>query len=280
MRLEAFRTELPRAFDGDLAAPHPRDRRFRALLADVPGMATESKLALLSLAAAHLEPGEAYLEVGSFKGLSLIGAMLGNQHAPFYAIENFLEFNLDSGATRDELLGNLDRWVDRERLRLLEGDCFRLLRRERLLKAPVGVYFYDGAHGRLPHYLALGVAEPWLADRALVVVDDASWPMVARATERYLAAHPGYELLFDLAAEREEDPRWWNGLRVYGFRRPPGQAAGRRASPDVAWRMLAYGLAYQPAVRLAWKTLPHHPRLASAVLKVVPMASRRVPGCG
>src|SRR6266508_2618388 len=228
MRLEAFRTELPRAFDGDLAAPHPRDRRFRALLADVPGMATESKLALLSLAAAHLEPGEAYLEVGSFKGLSLIGAMLGNQHAPFYAIENFLEFNLDSGATRDELLGNLDRW----------------------------------------------------ADRALVVVDDASWPMVARATERYLAAHPGYELLFDLAAEREEDPRWWNGLRVYGFRRPPGQAAGRRASPDVSWLMLAYGLAYQPAVRLAWKTLPHHPRLASAVLKVVPMASRRVPGCG
>ena len=280
MRLEAFRTELPRAFDGDLAAPHPRDRRFRALLADVPGMATESKLALLSLAAAHLEPGEAYLEVGSFKGLSLIGAMLGNQHAPFYAIENFLEFNLDSGATRDELLGNLDRWVDRERLRLLEGDCFRLLRRERLLEAPVGVYFYDGAHGRLPHYLALGVAEPWLADRALVVVDDASWPMVARATERYLAAHPGYELLFDLAAEREEDPRWWNGLRVYAFRRPPGQAAGRRASPDVAWRMLAYGLAYQPAVRLAWKTLPHHPRLASAVLKVVPMASRRGPGCG
>jgi len=178
------------------------------------------------------------------------------------------------------LLGNLDRWVDRERLRLLEGDCFRLLRRERLLEPPVGVYFYDGAHGRLPHYLALGVAEPWLADRALVVVDDASWPMVARATERYLAAHPGYELLFDLAAEREEDPRWWNGLRVYAFRRPPGQAAGRRASPDVAWRMLAYGLAYQPAVRLAWKTLPHHPRLASAVLKVVPMASRRVPGCG
>jgi len=280
MRLEAFRTELPRAFDGDLAAPHPRDRRFRALLEDVPGMATESKLALLSLAAAHLEPGEAYLEVGSFKGLSLIGAMLGNQHAPFYAIENFLEFNLDSGATRDELLGNLDRWVDRERLRLLEGDCFRLLRRERLLEPPVGVYFYDGAHGRLPHYLALGVAEPWLADRALVVVDDASWPMVARATERYLAAHPGYELLFDLAAEREEDPRWWNGLRVYAFRRLPGQAAGRRASPDVAWRMLAYGLAYQPAMRLAWRTLPRHPRLASAVLKVVPMASRRVPGCG
>jgi predicted O-methyltransferase YrrM len=279
MRVDAFRTELPRALGGDLDAPHPRDRRFRALLEDVPGMATEAKLALLNLAAANLEPGEAYLEVGSFKGLSLIGAMLGNQHGRFYAIESFLEFNLDAAATRAELLGNLDRWVDRDRLELLEGDCFRLLRRERLLEAPVGVYFYDGAHGRLPHYLALGVAERWLADRALVVVDDASWPMVAGATERYLAAHPGYELLFDLAAERQEDPRWWNGVRVYAFRRPSGAPAGRRASLDLAWRLLAYDLVYEPAMRAAWKTLPHHPRLASAVLKLVPMASRRVQEC-
>jgi predicted O-methyltransferase YrrM len=280
MRLDAFRTELPRAFGGDLRAPHPLDRRFRKVVEDVPGMATESKLALLNLAAACLEPGEAYLEVGSFKGLSLIGAMLGNQHGSFYAVENFLEFNLDAGATRAELLGNLDRWVDRDRLRLLEGDCFRLLRRERALDAPVGVYFYDGAHGRLPHYLALGVAERWLADQALVVVDDASWPMVARATERYLARHPGYQLLFDLPAEREEDPRWWNGVRVYAFRRPPGAPPARRPPPDVAWRLLTYELAYQPAMRLAWGTLPRHPRLASAVLKLVPLASRRVPGCG
>jgi predicted O-methyltransferase YrrM len=280
MRLDAFRSELPRAFGGDLQAPHPLDRRFREVVEDVPGMATESKLALLNLAAACLEPGEAYLEVGSFKGLSLIGAMLGNQHGGFYAVENFLEFNLDAGATRAELLGNLDRWVDRRRLRLLEGDCFRLLQHERALEAPVGVYFYDGAHGRLPHYLALGVAERWLADQALVVVDDASWPMVARATGRYLARHAGYELLFDLPAEREEDPRWWNGLRVYAFRRPAGAAATRRPPPDVAWRLLAYELAYQPAMRLAWGTLPQHPRLASAVLKLVPLASRRVPGCG
>jgi predicted O-methyltransferase YrrM len=280
MLLDEFRRALPSAFGGDLNAPHPVDRRFRAVVDDVRGMATESKLALLNLAAASLEPGESYLEVGSFKGLSLVGAMLGNQRSRFYAIENFLEFNLDAGATRAELLDNLDRWVGRDRLDLLEGDCFRLLRRDGLLRSPVGVYFYDGAHGRLPHYLALGVAERWLADRALVVIDDASWPMVATQTDRYLAAHPGYELLFDLAAERQDDPRWWNGLRVYAFTRPPGAAPARRPSFDVAWRLLAYDLVYQPSMRLAWKTLPQHPRLTAAVLKVVPLASRRVQGCG
>jgi len=277
MDLEAFQAKLAGLFGGDLRADHPVDRRFRDVLADVPGMATEHKLALLNLAAAHLGPGEAYLEVGSFKGLSLIGAMLGNPGRRFYAIENFLEFNPD-GTARAELEANLARWAGSGRARVLEGDCFDLLRRGQGPEEPVGVYFYDGAHGRLPHYLALGVAEPWLADRALVVIDDASWPIVARATDRYVAAHPGYRLLFDLAADHEEDPRWWNGVRVYAFERPAARGqAHRRVGLDTAWRLLAYDLLYRPAVRVAWKTLPRHPGLCAAVLKVVPLASRRVP---
>jgi predicted O-methyltransferase YrrM len=277
MDLEAFQAKLAGLFGGDLRADHPVDRRFRDVLADVPGMATEHKLALLNLAAAHLGPGEAYLEVGSFKGLSLIGAMLGNPGRRFYAIENFLEFNPD-GTARAELEANLARWAGSGRARVLEGDCFDLLRRGQGPEEPVGVYFYDGAHGRLPHYLALGVAEPWLADRALVVIDDASWPIVARATDRYVAAHPGYRLLFDLAADHEEDPRWWNGVRVYAFERSPARGqVHRRVGLDTAWRLLAYDLLYRPAVRVAWKTLPRHPGLCAAVLKVVPLASRRVP---
>jgi predicted O-methyltransferase YrrM len=278
MDLEAFQANLPGLFGGDVRADHPVDRRFGDVLADVPGMATEHKLTLLNLAAAHLGPGEAYLEVGSFKGLSLIGAMLGNPGRRFYAIENFLEFNPD-GTARAELEANLARWVGPGRVGVLEGDCFDLLRSGTGLEEPVGVYFYDGAHGRLPHYLALGVAERWLADRALVVIDDASWPIVARATDRYVAAHPGYRLLFDLAADHEEDPRWWNGVRVYAFERPRAQTRAQegRRRIGTTWRLLAYDLVYRPAVRVAWKTLPRHPGLCAAVLKVVPLASRRVP---
>src|SRR4029453_2085505 len=110
MDLEAFQAALPELFDGDLRAGHPADRRFRAVLADVPGLATESKLAPLNPAPPHLEEGEASLEVGSFKGLSLIGAMLGNPGRRFYAIENFLEFNLDGELARPELEANLARW--------------------------------------------------------------------------------------------------------------------------------------------------------------------------
>ena len=45
----------------------------------------------------------------------------------------------------------------------------------------------------------LRAVEPWLADEALLVVDDHDWDDVARATRDYLAAEQRAELLFDIA---------------------------------------------------------------------------------
>jgi hypothetical protein len=139
---------------------------------------------------------------------------------------------------------------------------------------PVGVYFYDGAHSRLAQYLGLGLAEPVLADEALVVVDDASWPQVERSTARYVARHPGYRLLFDLRAERAEDPRWCNGVKVYAWRRPAGR---RRARPDLAWRRLVHLYLHEPALATAWRLLPRHPRLSGALKRVYLHGGSQVP---
>jgi predicted O-methyltransferase YrrM len=274
--IEAFRVGLAQVFDGDLQAPHPRDRRFRRLMDDVAGMASENKLALLNFAASLLPAGEAYLEVGSFKGLSIIAAMLGNEQAQFYAIESFREFGVDPPSTRRELERNLEHWNVRDRLHLLIGDSFDLLRDGRAIHAPVGVYFYDGNHGRLAQHLALGVVEGLLAEQALVVVDDASWPVVRSTSQAYASRHAGYELLFDLPSEREYDPKWWNGLLVYGYRRPAGAAPG--GGFDLAWRRLAYLYGYEPATYAAGRILSGRPRLTAAVKRVLPLSGRRVGG--
>jgi predicted O-methyltransferase YrrM len=274
--IEAFRAGLPQVFGGDLQAPHPRDRRFRRLMDDVPGMASENKLALLNFAASLLPPGEAYLEVGSFKGLSIIAAMLGNETGEFHAIESFREFGVDSSSTRRELEKNLARWRTRDRLHLMIGDSFALLRDRAAIRSPIGVYFYDGNHGRLAQHLALGIAEPLLADEALIVVDDASWPVVRTTSQAFVRRHAGYELLFDLPSEREYDPKWWNGLLVYGYRRLQG-ASG--ISPfELAWRRVAYLYGYEPATYAAGQLLSGRPRLTSAVKRVLPLSGRRVKG--
>jgi len=276
MDIQAFQRRLPALYGGDLYAEHPVDRRFRELVDDVPGMASENKLALLNLAAKLVEAGETYLEVGSFKGLSIIAAMLGNPDPTFVAVESFREFGVDREETGGQLLANLERWGVRDRLTVLEEDCFRLFGRPGLLAGPVGAYFYDGNHGSMAQYLALGMVEPLLADRALVIVDDASWPVVARATERYVRTHPRFRLLYDLESERDFDPKWWCGVKVYTYDRSSAPASPAHA--DIAWRRLLYVNLYEPATYVAGKALYRRPALMKAVKKVVPLASRRVKG--
>jgi hypothetical protein len=78
--------------------------RFDDLLAAIDGLGRENNLALLNLAASLLEPGESYVEVGSYKGRSLAAAMRGND-GDFVGIDNW---QMD-GCGRSELLGNLAR---------------------------------------------------------------------------------------------------------------------------------------------------------------------------
>lgn len=274
MDVDRFRSLVPTLYEAD--ADVPKDRRFRELMDDVPGMATENKLALLNLAASLLPDDETYLEVGSWKGLSTIAAAIGNDRARFFAVDKFRECG-----TRDEvlpeLLSNLERWHVRDRVTLVEADAFRALAAPEWLDRPIGVYFYDGDHGRLAHYLALGMAEPLLADEAVVVIDDTSWPVVAQATDRYVGSHTGWQLLFDFRSESDFDPKWWNGVRVYAFRRRSDRRRDDGEPFDLRWRRLAHLYAYDPVTGAAFRAM-RNPRVASALRRVVPLRGRRVGG--
>src|SRR5262245_59170476 len=112
---ERFARELPRLFDDYPRSEHPRDRRLAPILAEVGGLARENNLALLNLAGSLLDDGESYVEVGSFKGLSLIAAMLGNR-GDFVGIDNF---SMGEGS-RERVEANLRRY-DLAGYTLLEG---------------------------------------------------------------------------------------------------------------------------------------------------------------
>ena len=273
MDAAAFAAELDGLFDGPLADGVPADPRFADVASSVPGFSTPAELAVLNLAARRLPAGEAYLEVGTFKGRSLAGTLLDAPDRPYVAVENFQEFGMLAAESRAELQAVLDKAP--RPVTLHDGDCFAVLARPGAVPEPVGVYFYDGAHTGLAHYLALGVVEPLLADEAVVLVDDASWPMVAAATRRYTDRHPGWTVLRDIRAAADHDERWANGLLVLGYRRPPG--APRTMAPDVRWRRLVQVHARGPATSLVWRVLHRVPALVPLAKKVVPKASRTVP---
>lgn len=278
MDCSAFVAQIDTLFDGALADGQPRDARFAAIAEDVAGFCTPAELAVVNAAARALPEGEAYLEVGTFKGRSICAAALDSPRRRLFAVENFQEFGMLSESAKEELQANLRRHTTGATLELLEGDCFRLLARRDAIGEPVGVYFYDGAHTWLAHYLALGVIEPLLADEALVLVDDASWPVVGRATRAYLARHRGWQVLRDIRAERDHDHRWANGLMVIGFSRPAGARSGRRGmSWDVRiLRVVQTQLAGRWEA-LVWRALHRFQWLVPVARRLVPKRSHTVP---
>jgi hypothetical protein len=271
----AFAAAVDGLFAGPLADGVPADPRFAALTEHVAGHSTPAELAILNLAARLLPEGEAYLEVGTLKGRSLAGALVDAPDRAYVAVESFKEFGMLAAASRAELAANLATHAAGHRVTLHDGDCFAVLARPGAVPDPVGVYFYDGAHTGLAHYLALGVAEPLLADEALVLVDDSSYPMVEAATRRYLDRHPGWTVVRDIRAATDHDPLWANGLLLLAYRRPSG--AARAMAPDVRWRRLLQVYARGPATSLVWRALHRFPGLVPVATRLVPKRSRTVP---
>ena len=214
-----FSKSSPRLFARYPRSTHPRDRRFASILEAVGGLGRENNLALLNLAASLLDEGEGYVEVGSFKGLSLIAAMLGNT-GDFVGIDNFSL----GGGSRRRLDANLRRYGLSGHT-ILEGDAFTLLRRGALGNRRVGVYYYDAAHDYRSQVRGLRLIEPYLVDDALMIVDDTDWDQVARAIRDYLAGQPRAELLLTLGGKDRGQPGWWEGVQVLRWRPTAGRGA-------------------------------------------------------
>lgn len=221
MSPERFAELLPALFDDFPRSDHPRGRRFDDVVARVPNLAMENNLALLALAASLLEPGESYVEAGSFLGASLIAAARGNESADLIGIDDFSFPAMSvSGrelppASRAALEASLERFG--VRATILEGDTLEVLRSGGLADRRIGVFYYDACHETSATLEALRLVEPWLADPALVVVDDTDWPRVRQAVDDYLAGQPRARSLVDVAGAEGGQPWWWDGMIAFAW---------------------------------------------------------------
>lgn len=210
---------LPALFDGPAQlADHPLDREFKKVIEQTEGMATENKLAVLDLAASMMEEGEVFVEVGTFRGTSIIGAAMRNSSRSFIAIDNFSQF----GGSEEECLGNLRRF-NCSNVGLINDDAWSAIERG-MIRSPVGVYFYDGEHTFDQQWRALDMITTHLSDRALVVIDDTDHPPAFAATRCHILSDPRYSLLYRFKSPYNGEPRWWNGVAILAFNRATGSS--------------------------------------------------------
>ena len=197
---------------------HPADRSLSHVLREIPGMATENKLALLNAAVSALGENEVYVEVGCYKGATLVGAATGNPRARIFACDNFVQF--DGAAVALEATLNAYTAPGQVFFRNLDFRDFFDAAPWR--PARIGGYFYDGGHSFRDQYDGLAVALPHLADDAVIIIDDTNKRAARSANQLVARAVPGLELILDLRTEGNHSPTWWNGIQVYRFRRAAG----------------------------------------------------------
>jgi predicted O-methyltransferase YrrM len=196
---------------------HPRSRDLTDVLSLIEGMATENKLMLLNAAAASLDPGEVYVEIGCYRGASIVGAARRNPHLRIFACDNFSQFD---GAA-DALRANLARYAPDADVQFFDLDFRRFLALAPWQPARIGACFYDGRHYFADHYDALALVLPHLARDALVIIDDSNHRAVRAANALFARKVEAFTPILDLRTPANKSPTWWNGVQVWRFTRNP-----------------------------------------------------------
>lgn len=165
-----------------------------------------------------------YLEVGVFQGMTLlsVASVLKKEHA--YGIDNFSQF--DKGGENYSVIQRRKAEYNIDNCSLINMDFEDALEGiEKHIKTKIGLYFIDGPHDYRSQLLCLELAKPFLAERAIIVIDDSNYRHVRLANSDFLKFNPEFKLVFeaytkkhpvnmDQQEKQQAQQGWWNGINV------------------------------------------------------------------
>lgn len=218
MNIDQFMRDLPTHYDNFLAPTAFSEPKFE-YRADIPypyGACTPFIGHMLNYAVSMLPHDEAHLHIGVYCGLSLAYAMTNNFDKIHYANDDF--------SHAPDIDKQFFDWMETHgfmpHVRFQTGDCFAMLNMNPpFIQHKIGVYFYDAGHTYENQLNALRLAEPYLADEAIIIIDDTNWEEPARANRDWVAENSNAFLMFNLPTPGNCSTTWWNGIQVLGYRR-------------------------------------------------------------
>lgn len=164
--------------------------------------------------------GANYLEIGTHKGATLVGALWGNPHTVATCIDLWTQEAAQGEICREDLEASLAEHLPGREINIIEDDMFTL--DLALIPKGVNVYFYDGPHTREGQYQAFVRYDPVFAKRFVALVDDWNWEEPREETRRaFEDLRYNVEVEWQLeATPPRDDARWWNGLFVSIVNKP------------------------------------------------------------
>lgn len=194
-------------------------------LVDVEGMSTPRVCNLLNDLVASMAPGESYLEIGTWKGLTLCSAAYGNTDKRCIACDKFRFYGKWTGfgfQVKRALTRNVQRYAPESAKVTFHHMTSQQLFELGLVPDQIKVYFYDGDHTYEGTKHGVVAAAPMLCEESYLLMDDWNDEVIQQATfDGFKEA--GLEVLWmrELEGENRTQDGWWNGLGVFHLKRLP-----------------------------------------------------------
>ncbi len=205
-----------------------RDFEDARPLVDIEGLSSPRVCNLLNQLVARMSPDTCYVEVGTWKGLTLLSAAYGNFGRTCIGCDKFRFYGQFTGLgllARRALEANIRRYRGRSADIIFHSMPYQRMFARRLVSSPIGVYFYDGDHSYQGTYEGIVLAAPFLDERSVLVVDDWNDPVIRRATRDALEATHLRNLWSRELPGNHDRTMWWNGIGLFALQK--GQKAPR-----------------------------------------------------
>jgi Methyltransferase domain len=189
------------------------------------GFSGEKLVGMLQRFSSHLDENTCYLEVGVYRGLTLLSVAKSNENIDAYGIDNFAFFDkegINYGIVKERISK-----LNLSNAHVINEDYEQALENlgTHLKDKKVGVYFIDGPHDYRSQLMCLLLIKPFLAKNAVIIIDDCNYRHVRQANRDFLQTHTEFKLFFEAytnqhplnlnEADREDQMKgWWNGVNV------------------------------------------------------------------
>ena len=159
-----------------------------------------------------LNENENYVNIGVWKGFSLIAGML-NTNCNVYGIDNFSQFS----GPKEEFTKKFNSLKNEKKHFFYECDYKNFFNEFEKLKKSISFYYYDGEHSYKNQYENLIIAKDYFKSGTIILVDDVNFQEVESGTKDFISKYPNeYKILKDIkTANNNCHPSYWNGLFLF-----------------------------------------------------------------
>ena len=159
-----------------------------------------------------LNSDENYVNIGVWKGFSLIAGML-NTNCSVYGNDNFSQFE----GPKKEFIRKFDLLKNEGKHFFYECDYKIFFKEYEKLKKQIDFYYYDGEHSYKNQFENLIIAKDYFKSGTIILVDDNNFKEVEAGTKDFISKYPNdYKILKDIkTANNHCHPSYWNGLFLF-----------------------------------------------------------------